>query len=55
MTPLSPAELVALVTEQVALSMPTLIPIIAVAAGIKIVLDTVFDYTMGITGRARGR
>jgi len=55
MDPLSPAELVALITEQVALSMPTLVPVIAACAGIKIILDLIFDYTMGITGRSRGR
>jgi hypothetical protein len=55
MSPLSPAELVALITEQVALSMPTLVHVIAVCAGLKIVLDLIFDFTMGITGRTRGR
>jgi hypothetical protein len=55
MDPLSPTDLVSLITQQVALSMPTLIPVIAACAGVKIVLDLIFDYTMGITGRTRGR
>lgn len=55
MEPLTASELVLLITEQVALSLPTLIPVIAVSAGIKIVLDTIWDYTMNITGAARGR
>jgi|GEM_PF-2797246 len=54
MAPLSPADLVNLITQQVALSLPLLVPVIAVCAGLKIVFDLVWNYTMGITGRNRG-
>lgn len=55
MEPLSGLELFSLITEQWALSIPNLIPVIAACAGVKIVLDTIWDYTMNITGAVRGR
>ena len=51
---LTSAELVALIIETTAGNIPTLIPVIAVCAGIKIVLDIMFDWTMGVTDRRRG-
>ncbi|MFZ2836167.1 MAG: hypothetical protein WAZ21_02510 [Candidatus Saccharimonadales bacterium] len=62
MSPISPTDLANLIAqtnmkiiEQVALSLPYMVIIIATCAGVKIVLDLLFDYTMGITGRNRGR
>lgn len=55
MEPLTTIELVSLITQKVVESWPALLAIIASCAGIKIVLDLIWDYTMGITGRNRGR
>lgn len=52
--PLTSAQLVSLIVQTTAENMPMLIPVIAICAGIKIVFDLLFDFTMGITGRRRG-
>lgn len=52
--PITSADLVALIIQSTTENMPMLIPVVGVCAGIKLVLDLLFDFTMNITGRNKG-